>query len=249
MVKCHPSLPSWCLLKTGATKRDLQEAVFTVQGVLTELQLPPLEKILKYLVTISGLDTTFFIDAVAAVNEIYGMFDHVFTEGALGPWDLTESHGPLLELSNHYFTPWKQVMHLESVPFLETVDQFGVFAKMLASPDARCSHTEESEVEYCQGFKELDNVQCRFEACRPQSFRKGDIVELLLSFVAIPIREHPQKGKQYKMLAVLRSMVLLDTQFSTVCFWNIIFTCWQLTLPHRLSDCRLCLTLTQSQLH
>jgi hypothetical protein len=48
MVKHHPCLPSWCLLKKGATRGDLQEAVFTVQGVLTELQLPPLEKILKY---------------------------------------------------------------------------------------------------------------------------------------------------------------------------------------------------------
>jgi hypothetical protein len=100
-------------------------------------------------VTISRLDTSFFINAVATVNEIYGMFDHTFAKGVLGPWNLMESHSLSLEASNCYFTPWKQGTHLESVPFLETVDLFGVFAKMLASPDARCTHTEENEVEYC----------------------------------------------------------------------------------------------------
>jgi hypothetical protein len=47
-------------------------------------------------------------------------------------------------------------------------------------------------------------------------FRKGDIVELQLSFVVVPLKEDPIKGKQYKMLVVLRSMALLDTHFSTV---------------------------------
>ncbi|KAF8228587.1 hypothetical protein L208DRAFT_1290811, partial [Tricholoma matsutake] len=50
----------------------------------------------------------------------------------------------------------------------------------------------------------------------PQLFRQGDIVELQLSFVVIPLKEDRKKGKQYKMLVVLRSMALLDTQFSTV---------------------------------
>ncbi|KAF8240623.1 hypothetical protein L208DRAFT_1231508, partial [Tricholoma matsutake] len=56
----------------------------------------------------------------------------------------------------------------------------------------------------------------RFEACPPQSFRKGDIVEAQLSFVVIPIKEDLVKGKQYKLLVVLQSMALLDTQFSSV---------------------------------
>jgi hypothetical protein len=59
-------------------------------------------------------------------------------------------------------------------------------------------------------------VNCRFEVCPPQSFRKGDIVEAQLSFVVAPIKEDPVKGKQYKMLVVLRSMALLDTKFSSV---------------------------------
>jgi hypothetical protein len=107
-------------------------------------------------VTISGLDTIFFDNVVMAVNEIYGMFDHAFTQGALGPWNLTESHGPSLEASNRYFTPSKPGLHLESIPFQENVDPFGVLAKMLTSSGARCVHTEDNEVEYCRGFKGLD---------------------------------------------------------------------------------------------
>jgi hypothetical protein len=45
---------------------------------------------------------------------------------------------------------------LKSVPFQETVDSFGVLAKMEASSGARCMHTEDNEVEYCRRFRELD---------------------------------------------------------------------------------------------
>ncbi|KAF8240525.1 hypothetical protein L208DRAFT_1227127, partial [Tricholoma matsutake] len=193
-----------------------QEAIFTVQEVLTEFQLPPLEKILSmqpgkyhYLhqsITVSGLDTPFFGKAVMAVNEIYGMFDHA----ALGSWNLTDCHGPSIEASNHYFTPVRQGLALASLPFQENVDPCSVLAKMEVSPGARCVHTEDNEVEYCHAFREPDG-RYRFEACPPQSFRKGDIVEAQLSFIIIPIKEDLVKGKQYKMLVVLQSMALLDT--------------------------------------
>jgi hypothetical protein len=41
-------------------------------------------------------------------------------------------------------------------------------------------------------------------------------VEAQLSFIIAPIKEDLVKGKQYKMLVVLRSMALLDTKFSSV---------------------------------
>ncbi|KAF8228379.1 hypothetical protein L208DRAFT_1291994, partial [Tricholoma matsutake] len=134
---------TWCLFKKTAMEGEFQEAVFTVQGVLMELQLPPLEKIpnmqpakyhyLRQSVTVSGLDTPFFDNVVVVVSEIYGVFDRAFTQGALGSWVLTESHGPLPEVSNRYFTPAKPGLHLESVPFQENVDPSGLLAKMLTS--------------------------------------------------------------------------------------------------------------------
>ncbi|KAF8228455.1 hypothetical protein L208DRAFT_1291452 [Tricholoma matsutake] len=225
VARWHPSLPTWCLFKNLGVEGEVQEAVFTVQGVLTEFQLPPLEKIMSrqpgkyhYLhqsITVSGLDTPFFGEAVMAVNEIYGMFDRAFSHMALGSWNLTDCHGPSIEASNHYFTPVRQGLALASLPFQENVDPCGILAKMEASPGARCVPTEDNEVKYCRAFREPDG-RYRFEACPPQLFRKGDIVEAQLSFIIVPIKEELVKGKQYKMLVVLRSMALLDTQFSSV---------------------------------
>ncbi|KAF8229178.1 hypothetical protein L208DRAFT_1287968, partial [Tricholoma matsutake] len=51
----------------------------------------------------------------------------------------------------------------------------------------------------------------RFEGCGPQLFCVGDIVQVQLSFMVIPVR-----GNNYKMLIVLCSMALLDGTFSKV---------------------------------
>lgn len=48
-----------------------------------------------------------------------------------------------------------------------------------------------------------------FQACEPQVFRVGDIVEAQLSFVVIPVKA----GKR-KMLTVLRSLALLDGAYT-----------------------------------
>jgi hypothetical protein len=105
---------------------------------------------------VSGLDTPFFGEAVMAVNKIYGMFDQAFTDGALGPWNLTECHRLSIEALNHYFTPVRQGSALMSAPFQENVDPCGVLAKMEASPGAWCMHTEDNEVEYCCVFREAN---------------------------------------------------------------------------------------------
>lgn len=167
----------------------------------------------------SGLDPTFFNNTVAAVNEIYGMFNCAFTQGALGPWNLMERQ-MALQLKHLIIICMQSRpgLHLESVPFQETVDPLWVLSKLLVSSGAHCVHTEDNEVEYCQGFWELDGkyrcvchfgfrnhfeVLCRFEVCQPQSIRKGDLVELQLLFVIVALKEDPQKGKQCKLLVVL----------------------------------------------
>ena len=49
----------------------------------------------------------------------------------------------------------------------------------------------------------------RFQPCEPQIFRVGDIVEVQLSFVVIPV-----KAGRRKMLTVLRSLALLDGAYT-----------------------------------
>jgi hypothetical protein len=50
-----------------------------------------------------------------------------------------------------------------------------------------------------------------YKTVGPQTFRIGDIVEVQMSFVGIPL-----KGQNFKMLSVLRSIALLDGTFSRV---------------------------------
>ncbi|KAF8233119.1 hypothetical protein L208DRAFT_1558599 [Tricholoma matsutake] len=52
----------------------------------------------------------------------------------------------------------------------------------------------------------------RFRACKPQIFWIDDIVQAQLLFIVIPV-----KGGFCKMLAMLRSLALLDGSFSKVC--------------------------------
>ena len=53
----------------------------------------------------------------------------------------------------------------------------------------------------------------RFEECGPQRFRVGDIVEIQVSFIAVPLKKDRAGQDRCKMVMVLRSMALLDGQF------------------------------------
>ncbi|KAF8228992.1 hypothetical protein L208DRAFT_1483606 [Tricholoma matsutake] len=70
------------------------------------------------------------------------MFDRAFTHGVLGPWNLTECHGPSIEVSNCYFTPVRQGLALASAPFQENVDPCGVLAKMVLQQHLDDFHQE-----------------------------------------------------------------------------------------------------------
>ena len=53
--------------------------------------------------------------------------------------------------------------------------------------------------------------RCRFQAVGPQMIKNGDIVELQVSFIAVPIRDN-----KYRISTVLRSISIFDGQFSQV---------------------------------
>lgn len=51
----------------------------------------------------------------------------------------------------------------------------------------------------------------RYELATPQMFRLGDIVEIQISFIAIPL-----KTQVFKMTTVLHSVALIDSTFTRV---------------------------------
>jgi len=129
-------------------------------------------------------------------------------------------------MSNRYLTPLKDMSALvESVPFHKGVDPRNILRDMAKNNHI---HTEDNYVGYFsmhrdsngqrRSITKLSKVDKRnsllfwihrFQACEPQVFRVGDIVQVQLSFVVIPV-----KGGRRKMLTVLRSLALLDESFT-----------------------------------
>jgi hypothetical protein len=52
---------------------------------------------------------------------------------------------------------------------------------------------------------------CRYSELGPQVFNVGDLVEVQVSFIVVPL-----KGQNYKVLNVMHAIALLDSQFSKV---------------------------------
>ncbi|KAF8220010.1 hypothetical protein L208DRAFT_1336227, partial [Tricholoma matsutake] len=212
----------WRVLKKRAdVSNTSEEAIFTMQGILTLKDMPPiLEKPrishqrIKYLhqsITLSGLGSPTFEQVILAAQEIYGHFDRQFTEGTLESWNNSPENSMALNISNRYLTPQTEAGAQPSIPFFKGVDPRNIL-KNLSRGDLSQAHihTEDNQVQYFVLHRGRAG-ECKYEECEPQQFRIGDIVQVQMSFVAVPI-----KGGMHKMLTVLRLIALLDGSFTTV---------------------------------
>ncbi|RDB30758.1 hypothetical protein Hypma_005840 [Hypsizygus marmoreus] len=215
-VEAFDKPKAWRLVH-NAKNGEKEEIVFSIQGSVVAKDLPPIMekprmsttkyRYLRQSITISGLGTPTFEDALRSTTEIYGAFDRTFREGELESWGPSGGESDALEASNRYLTPRRDAPGVTSVPFGEGVDPKHVLLAMAGNDHV---HTEDNEVLYYsrRTDKEGNNVHV---SVGPQTFRVGDLVEVQLSFVVVPL-----KGDKYKMLAVLRSIALLDGQFRQV---------------------------------
>ncbi|KAF8811310.1 hypothetical protein BYT27DRAFT_7034303, partial [Phlegmacium glaucopus] len=203
---------SWRLLKRNDSS-EMEEAVFTVQGIIISKDLPPIYekpripvnrfKYLRQNVSLTGAGSATFSSALDAAQVIYRHFDRQFPEGLLEAWS-ADSTLDSLDISNRYLTPLRDISGLEDVPFHKGVDPRGVLRDMAKNDHI---HTEDNYVGYFSTHRDSDGHR-RFKSCEPQIFRVGDIVQAQLSFVVIPV-----KAGRRKMLTVLRSLALLDETF------------------------------------
>jgi hypothetical protein len=120
------------------------------QFVLTKTRygsVPPGRfKYLRQAITLTGLGSPSFDDAVASAQEIYLLFQRQFPEGKLQNWSSSTFRDyPTLELSNRYFTPKKDALNMEHLPFHKTVDPHGILEAMAREG---YKHTEENAVSY-----------------------------------------------------------------------------------------------------
>ncbi|KAF5366486.1 hypothetical protein D9615_005098 [Tricholomella constricta] len=195
-----------------------EEIVFSLQGSLLDKDLPPIltkprianarYKYLRQSIKLAGLGTTAFSAALCSIGEIYGYFDRHFPQGALECWTATASDGvgnDVLEASNRYMSP-KNESQDDEVPFGNLVDPKRVLEKM--AQESRHIHTDDNEVMYFRR-RTTEDGKTTHEKVGPQMFRIGDIIEIQVSFVVVPL-----KGDRYKMITVLRSIALINGAFS-----------------------------------
>ena len=117
-------------------------------------------KYLRQSVTLSGLGSPTFQNALMAVNEIYGHFDRQFSEDVLEPWScspIDNDNFPCISLSNRYLTPASEAHGLEAVPFHKGVDPKGILQSM-AKGDGLMTHvhTEDNQVQYFAMKKDIE---------------------------------------------------------------------------------------------
>ncbi|KAF8076944.1 hypothetical protein FPV67DRAFT_1406351, partial [Lyophyllum atratum] len=228
---------AWRLV-CDALDGGLEEVILSVVGSIVSHDLPPVVKkqtqetrkhrYIRQSIGISGLGTATFDAALRSTAEIYGLFDRQFSVGALESFATANSNRSgedTLDASNRYFTSARDASPDEIVPFGKDVDPKGILQAMTGDG---LEHTEDNEVLYF--FRRMCD-DGKFRQASPQAFRIGDIVEIQVSFIVVPL-----KGERFKMMTVLRSIALIDGTFSKVRLdsndetWK-----WKLTRSRKLS--------------
>jgi hypothetical protein len=107
---------------------------------------PTRYRYLRQGLTLTGLGSATFDDAVSSAQEIYEIFQRHFSEGQLEGWHPSK-HGRHLALdtSNRYFTPKRDAPNMEHLPFDDLVDPRGILEEMVKSGYV---HGEENVVQY-----------------------------------------------------------------------------------------------------
>ncbi|KAF8882598.1 hypothetical protein BD779DRAFT_1444737, partial [Infundibulicybe gibba] len=200
-----------------------EECMFTLKGVISSVDLPPIYekpsmgtaqyKFMRQSLMLTGIGSPTFELAVKAADEIYDIFHREFPEGRLERWQ-SEWHGAFagLAMSNRYFTPKRDTPDMIHIPFGTTIDPRGILENMRKEGYV---HGEENEVMYYN--QQTNQGHTKFIKANPQIFRVGDIVEVQVSFIVVPL-----KKEKYKMAITLQAVAMLDGSFSQVSIPSLI---------------------------
>ncbi|KAK0432413.1 hypothetical protein EV421DRAFT_1910923 [Armillaria borealis] len=197
-------------------EEDMEELVFTCNGVIADADLPPVirspsaarDKVVTMAqsITVTGLGCHTFDDTIAMLQEIRLTVEREFKSGMLDKWNPTTYRGfPAFTLSNRYFRTQRDGSQHEEVTFSKDVDPVGILQR-LARNDL--IHTEENEVQYFKSHVDEEGKR-RYQRARPQLFRMGDIVEIQCSIIIVK-----GKGIKHRMKLVLRVIALLDCEIA-----------------------------------
>ncbi|PBK84469.1 hypothetical protein ARMGADRAFT_1088476 [Armillaria gallica] len=205
----------WRLLSVSAADDKRMDTDITIQGVLCATDLPPFKKRVKanqasYLrqsVSITGLGTNPFNNAMEAIASVYATFIRQLGQDQLVPIQFMSTYKefPSIDISNRYFSRRDQTPSEAEIEFGEIVDPLDILGKLHGQ--VYC-HSVDNSVAYYEHRAATDGG-FRYKEIRPEQLQVGDIIEVTFEFIAVPV----SKGKA-KLIAVLKTITLLDAQLT-----------------------------------
>ncbi|KAH7902896.1 hypothetical protein BJ138DRAFT_1120970 [Hygrophoropsis aurantiaca] len=188
-----------------AATKEVEEAVFTVQGVLVDTDLPPLAyrpkpqqlRHMRQSITITGLGHQSFDSAVSSLYALQPLLARNAGPGTFEKWQPGEYKNVVsLNIQNRYFTLRKFADGAEKIPFNKLADPDGYLED---SNGRDLIHTDDNAVDY------YASASAGAQKISPATFRAGDIVEASLSVAMTPV-----SADKYKMLLILRSLAQIN---------------------------------------
>ncbi|PPR00998.1 hypothetical protein CVT24_000572 [Panaeolus cyanescens] len=206
------------LIKVSTTESDgsVEEVTAAIQGIIYSSDIPPIyskyphsvnPRHLRQSLGITALNTDSFEAIYTVIAEIYNTFKlelgsvldkcTVFSD--------FEGHRALdvynRYLSSREHTPPEQIRPIDTV-----IDPHGYLSIAAGN---KFVYSEDNVVDYYKLKDQNKSDEYSFERCRPTNFQIGDIVEIQISFAALPLR-----GNRFKLGLILRSVALLDNSIS-----------------------------------
>ncbi|KAF7968166.1 hypothetical protein HWV62_31706 [Athelia sp. TMB] len=216
MVKTIAPKSMWLARKEGDA--DVKEVVLRVQGAICHHQLPPVlgsritanneARFMKQSIRLTGFGCKQFQQAVNSAANLVAFMGQNMDDGSIEQWAPVRFQAwPALEFSNRYFVHQNTEGDMVPVAYSENMDPDGVLAEMAGEDWV---HTADNQVSFYKRDAVSDEKP-RFVPFDPSMFKKGDLVEVQFSMVAVKQRG---KDEQHNVRLILRAVAMLDDKLS-----------------------------------
>ncbi|PBK59613.1 hypothetical protein ARMSODRAFT_1027244 [Armillaria solidipes] len=194
-----------------SSNETVSETVLVLHGAVCRLDLPPVKarvspKRAMYLrqgISITGYGSLTFGRAIEAVSSIYTLFSRDIGERNMANVECIGMHQGFQSLSssNCYLTRRDQADDLAEVLIPPAMDPH---RHLEEAAGEKYVYTDDNEI-FCYERKIMDSGEREFVDISPSKIQIGDIVEVHMTFMAVPVKD----GKK-KVISTLRSITLLD---------------------------------------
>ncbi|KAL6301050.1 hypothetical protein BKA93DRAFT_739447 [Sparassis latifolia] len=193
------------------------EMVLYIQGYVWKRMLPPVTRhnqlpthiiSAKQSISLAGLGAKSFDNGIKAIINLHQLMSERVNRATLTPWTPRRIQNEvLLDFSNRYFSSPKDAVGEEAIEFGIETDPFGILKNQIEG----YIHTTDNKVLYYERSTLDEHGKSRTLPIQPAAIQIGHMVELQVSFCAVPI----SKGK-YRFLHKLRSICVLNRRVQLV---------------------------------